>query len=65
VTGPELPDAAEEPAGRLTVLAPVSGRALPLADVPDPVFSAAMVGPGVAIDPGRRGRAVAVSPVAG
>ena len=65
MTGPELPDAAVEPAGRLTVLAPVSGRALPLADVPDPVFSAAMVGPGVAIDPGRAGRVVAVSPVSG
>ena len=65
MTGPELPDATERPAGRLTVLAPVSGRALPLTDVPDPVFSAAMVGPGVAIDPGHAGRGVAVSPVAG
>ncbi len=49
----------------LSVLAPVSGQALPLADVPDPVFAAALVGPGVAIDPGRTGRVVAVSPVAG
>ncbi len=47
------------------MLAPVGGRALPLADVPDPVFSAALVGPGVAIDPDRDGRVIAVSPVAG
>jgi sugar PTS system EIIA component len=53
------------PDDAVSVLAPVSGRALPLAQVPDPVFSAALVGPGVAIDPGRTGRAVAVSPVAG
>lgn len=47
------------------MLAPVGGRALPLADVPDPVFSAALVGPGVAVDPDRGGRSVAMSPVAG
>ena len=33
------------------VLAPVSGRAVALADVPDPVFSAGMVGYGAAVDP--------------
>jgi sugar PTS system EIIA component len=49
----------------LTVLAPVAGRAMPLAEVPDPVFSAALVGPGVAVDPPRDKPAVAVSPVAG
>lgn len=49
----------------LTVLSPVSGRVLPLAEVPDPVFSAAMVGPGAAVDPPRAGRVVAVSPVSG
>ncbi len=48
----------------LTVLAPVAGRALPMADVPDPVFAEAMVGPGAAIDPDR-GPSVAVSPVTG
>ena len=47
------------------VFAPVGGRALPLRDVPDPVFAAALVGPGAAIDPARGGRVVAVSPVAG
>jgi glucose-specific phosphotransferase system IIA component len=33
------------------VFAPVGGRAVPLADVPDPVFSAGMVGYGAAVDP--------------
>jgi len=37
----------------LAVLAPVPGRAVPLAQVPDPVFAEAMVGPGTAIDPVR------------
>ena len=49
----------------LSVVAPVAGRAMPLSEVPDPVFSAAMVGPGMAIDPSRDGRTVAVSPVEG
>ena len=49
---------------RLSVLAPVSGRAVDLASVPDPVFSEAMVGPGRAVDP-ERGPLTAVSPVAG
>ncbi|GAA5044203.1 PTS system N-acetylglucosamine-specific IIA component [Thermocatellispora tengchongensis] len=46
------------------VLAPVAGTALALAEVPDPVFSAGMVGPGVAIDPERRAGPV-VAPVDG
>jgi PTS system glucose-specific IIA component len=33
------------------VHAPVAGRAVPLSDVPDPVFSAGMVGYGAAVDP--------------
>ena len=33
------------------VLAPVTGRAVALADVPDPVFSQGMVGYGAAVDP--------------
>jgi len=37
-----------------TVLAPVQGRALTLAEVPDPVFSQGMVGYGAAIDPPRQ-----------
>jgi PTS system N-acetylglucosamine-specific IIA component len=35
------------------VKAPVPGRAVPLSDVPDPVFSEQMVGPGAAVDPPR------------
>ncbi|TDE41553.1 PTS glucose transporter subunit IIA [Nonomuraea mesophila] len=47
-----------------TVLAPVEGAAVGLAAVPDPVFSAGMVGPGTAIDP-LRGPGEAVAPIAG
>jgi PTS system glucose-specific IIA component len=46
------------------VLAPVGGRAVPLHDVPDPVFSQGMVGYGAAIDP-ERGVIDAVAPVSG
>jgi len=50
----------------LTVLAPVAGRVLAMADVPDPVFAGCMVGPGLAIDPDSvGGPAVAVAPIAG
>lgn len=49
----------------LAVVAPIAGHALPLSEVPDPVFSAELVGPGVAIDPGSVGHSVAVAPVAG
>lgn len=48
----------------LQVLAPVPGRALAMVDVPDPVFSGAMVGPGTAIDPLRQ-PVDAVAPVSG
>lgn len=37
--------------GTTEVVAPVGGRAVPLADVPDPVFSAGIVGHGAAVDP--------------
>ncbi|MCI2420180.1 PTS glucose transporter subunit IIA [Saccharopolyspora sp. K220] len=43
---------------------PVAGLATALSEVPDPVFSQAMVGPGVAVQPSG-GRADAVAPVAG
>ncbi|WP_030906967.1 PTS sugar transporter subunit IIA [Streptomyces sp. NRRL F-5126] len=46
------------------VSAPLSGRAIGLAAVPDPVFAGAMVGPGTAIDPVRE-PTEAVSPVDG
>lgn len=50
---------------QLDVLAPVPGRAIDLADVPDPVFAQALVGPGLAVDPDRTGPVVAVAPVSG
>lgn len=46
------------------VLSPVAGRAVPLADVPDPVFAGLMVGPGVAVDP-LRVAGPAVAPISG
>jgi len=48
----------------LAVLAPVPGRALAMSEVPDPVFSGAIVGPGAAIDPVRE-PVEAVAPVSG
>jgi PTS system N-acetylglucosamine-specific IIA component len=46
------------------VFAPVPGRVVGMADVPDPVFAASLVGPGVAVDP-IRSRHQAVAPVGG
>ena len=46
------------------VLAPIEGRALTLAEVPDPVFSQGMVGYGAAVDPPRQ-VVDAVAPVSG
>ena len=48
----------------LRVGSPVTGRVVALSAVPDPVFSQAMVGPGVAVEPARS-RADVVSPVDG
>ncbi|HEX5400774.1 MAG TPA: PTS glucose transporter subunit IIA [Pseudonocardiaceae bacterium] len=47
-----------------TVASPVAGRVVRLAEVPDPVFAQAMVGPGVAVVPESSAGDV-VSPVAG
>jgi PTS system N-acetylglucosamine-specific IIA component len=47
-----------------TVTSPLAGEAIGLANVPDPVFSGAMVGPGTAIKP-NPGPGEAVSPVDG
>jgi PTS system glucose-specific IIA component len=73
-SGGHVPPSAEpgaastgEPAGRLAALSvctPVAGRVLAMVEVPDPVFSAAMVGPGLAVDP-MRAPGTAVSPIAG
>lgn len=47
-----------------TVLAPVAGKVIPLADVPDPVFAQQIVGSGIAIDP-ERAESTVVSPADG
>ena len=51
----------------LAVRAPLAGTVVAIEDVPDPVFSGRLVGPGLAIDPDRRaGSSVtAVAPIAG
>lgn len=49
----------------LQISAPVDGSVVPLAEVPDPVFAEALVGPGAAIDPGDAATLTAVAPVAG
>jgi glucose-specific phosphotransferase system IIA component len=46
----------------VTILAPMTGRVLPMDDVPDPVFSERMLGDGLAIDPSD---GLAVAPIAG
>ena len=48
----------------VAVLAPLAGRLLPMSEVPDPVFAAEMVGPGVALEP-TDDRVTVVSPIAG
>lgn len=48
----------------LQVLAPIPGRVAPLSEVPDPVFSAEILGPGIAIDP-PRSPIVVVAPISG
>jgi PTS system glucose-specific IIA component len=50
--------------GTTPVHAPVSGRAVVLSDVPDPVFSQGMVGYGAAVDPPRE-VVDAMAPVSG
>ena len=49
----------------LTVLAPVTGTVVDVSDVDDPVFSAGLVGPGLAIEPDDSRGGVAVAPVTG
>lgn len=49
----------------LRVYAPVAGRIVETADIPDPVFAAGLVGPGVAIDPDPDAGRTVVSPITG
>ncbi|MBW3068249.1 PTS glucose transporter subunit IIA [Actinomyces sp. 594] len=46
---------------------PLAGRVIALSDVPDPVFAAGMLGPGVAVDPDPAdgGNVTALAPVSG
>jgi PTS system glucose-specific IIA component len=48
--------------GQVEVLAPFSGRVVPLEEVPDPVFSQKMLGDGLAVDPAEE---IGVAPVTG
>ncbi|APU14482.1 MULTISPECIES: PTS glucose transporter subunit IIA [Actinoalloteichus] len=48
----------------ISVLAPVAGRVVPLAEVGDPVFAQAIVGPGIAVEPADDATS-AVAPVDG
>ncbi|AYY14253.1 PTS glucose transporter subunit IIA [Actinobacteria bacterium YIM 96077] len=49
----------------LPVMAPVAGWTLPLTEVPDPVFSTGMLGPGLAIEPERTGARPVLAPLSG
>jgi glucose-specific phosphotransferase system IIA component len=49
----------------VTLLAPFAGRVVPLADLPDPVFAQALMGPGVALDPADDEVLVAHAPCSG
>lgn len=49
----------------LRVHAPVAGRVLELAEVPDEVFAQGLVGPGLAIEPTGGGAVTAVAPMDG
>jgi len=49
----------------LTVLAPVTGTVVDVSEVDDPVFSAGLVGPGLAIEPDDVRGGEAVAPIAG
>ncbi len=51
--------------GTLIALAPVAGTVVDMADVPDPVFSAGLVGSGLAIAPDPSAGRDVVSPVSG
>jgi PTS system glucose-specific IIA component len=53
-------------AAALVVAAPLAGTVVPMAEVPDPVFAASLVGAGVAVEPGAdAGSVEVVAPVSG
>ena len=51
VEGAEASTAADVAAEAVTVTSPLEGRAVPISEIPDPVFSTGAVGDGIAIEP--------------
>lgn len=51
VEGAEASTAADVAAEAVTVTSPLEGRAVPISEIPDPVFSTGVVGDGIAIEP--------------
>ena len=62
--GDAQPAPDQAPSGSTAILAPLAGRIVALADVPDQIFAQGMVGHGVAIDPPQQ-IVDAVAPVSG
>lgn len=53
------------PVATLSVGSPVAGTVRELTDVPDPVFAGAIVGPGLALDPGGAEASEVLAPIRG
>ena len=51
VEGAEAPTAVEVASEAVTITSPLEGRAVPISEIPDPVFSTGVVGDGIAIEP--------------
>ena len=51
VEGAEAPTTAEVASEAVTITSPLEGRAVPISEIPDPVFSTGVVGDGIAIEP--------------
>ena len=51
IEGAEAPTAAEVASEAVTITSPLEGRAVPISEIPDPVFSTGVVGDGIAIEP--------------
>jgi PTS system beta-glucosides-specific IIC component len=48
---PETKETTTKPMGRFEIKAPLSGKIVPLTEVPDPTFSSGMLGSGFAVEP--------------
>ncbi|MGD3715914.1 PTS glucose transporter subunit IIA, partial [Xanthomonas citri pv. citri] len=51
VEGVETPTADEVASEAVTITSPLVGRAVPISQIPDPVFSTGVVGDGIAVEP--------------